>query len=747
MPAGSNASADGIHGYKPVPTYCANNSPSLVSHRLPRIPMGMGPHFSNRPFRGLKSVRNGRIRRGTFDIPACIQRPCSPGPHRPFLEGLCTPGGSNPWCTVTHASSAADYRGPESFLPPTISPSVSGSAIAGSSASALSEEFAEVMKLIALLPPKVRSALEFHPRIGELVEIVMDLGRPPAARFPEGDVQLSQDPVSDADLLFAERACGEFGGDNRAGIDGTLHRISAIRNRTGRIVGLTCRVGRSIEGSAVMVRDIATAGKSILLLGRPGVGKTTAIREISRLLADECCRRVVIVDTSNEIGGDGDVPHPGIGGARRMQVACPEQQHKVMIEAVENHMPEVIVIDEIGTEAEALAARTIAQRGVQLVATAHGNELENLMKNPSLNDLVGGIASVTLGDDEAKRRGGQKSVLERQEPPTFDVAVEMHTREQWRVHLDIGHAVDELLLGRDAGAEVRERDGNGQVFAWPETKSTQPDELDGEEEREGSVGLKEIVEGANASGAQRRQRQRLELTTQPFPETALRAARHQATGASQTKSGQTGHSASHQLHVFLHGIDPDSVVSIVGALNLDAPLAIEPRIQKADAILATRARVKATGWIREAARAAKVPLFVVRSSSIEDVNKGVRVILGIDPSPGGTFSAREGSGVKTSRAQAGQKGGMSTGPTPDAIEGGLNEARDAIESIVIALGQPAELLPRPEAIVERQLALARGYGLQTEVVGIAAAGGRRVRVLPPNKAPSIVSASPAVADR
>jgi len=240
---------------------------------------------------------------------------------------------------------------------------------------------------------------------------------------------------------------GAFGKDNRAGIERTLHRISAIRNRQGEVIGLTCRVGRAVFGTVDIVRDVIEQGKSILLLGRPGVGKTTLLREAARVLADEFKKRVVIVDTSNEIAGDGDIPHPGIGGARRMQVAVPDLQHAVMIEAVENHMPEVIVIDEIGTEAEALAARTIAERGVQLIATAHGNTLDNLLQNPTLADLTGGIQAVTLSDEEARRRGTQKTVLERKAPPTFDVIIEIQNKDRLAVHHDVASVVDRFLRG------------------------------------------------------------------------------------------------------------------------------------------------------------------------------------------------------------------------------------------------------------------------------------------------------------
>ncbi|KAG2437959.1 hypothetical protein HXX76_005574 [Chlamydomonas incerta] len=321
----------------------------------------------------------------------------------------------------------------------------------------------ELRQLLQLLPSRVRTVLEGRPDIEQLVEVVMDLGRPPSARFPHGDVDLCPTPMTADDLAMAVRQVGHFDGDNRAGIDSTLHRISAIRNRAGRVVGLTCRVGRAVPGAAALVRDLILEGRSVLLLGRPGVGKTTALREVCRIAADEAARRVVVVDTSNEIGGDGDVPHPSIGGARRMQVSRPEAQHAVMVEAVENHMPQVVVIDEISTLAECGAARTIAQRGVQLVATAHGRQLDNVIKNPTLADLVGGIQSVTLGDEEAKRRGVQKSVLERAAPPTFDVAVEMEERGRWRVHLDVAAAVDTLLAGGEAAGQVRLMDDRGAV--------------------------------------------------------------------------------------------------------------------------------------------------------------------------------------------------------------------------------------------------------------------------------------------
>ncbi|MCD6390891.1 MAG: AAA family ATPase [Dehalococcoidia bacterium] len=317
--------------------------------------------------------------------------------------------------------------------------------------------------LLGILPPHIREFLYQQPDYSELLEVILDLGRLPEARFPQRELILNSKEVSQPDIDYVVSRTGEFSGDNRAGIDHTLHRISAIRNRNGYIIGLTCRVGRAVFGTVKMIQDLIESGKNVLLLGRPGIGKTTMLREVARVLADDFKKRVIVIDTSNEIAGDGDIPHPAIGHARRMQVAAPAEQHAVMIEAVENHMPEVIIIDEIGTELEARAARTIAERGVQLVGTAHGNTLENLIMNPTLSDLIGGIQTVTLGDEEARRRHTQKSILERKAPPTFDVVVEIVDYYKVTVHLDVSEAVDALLYGRLPKAEARWMDEDGEV--------------------------------------------------------------------------------------------------------------------------------------------------------------------------------------------------------------------------------------------------------------------------------------------
>lgn len=329
----------------------------------------------------------------------------------------------------------------------------------------------DIDALVQVLPPEIATILRGYNRFDDLLEVVLDLGRPCDVRYVDGDVRIDEREVQEADIEFVVSRISDFGDDNRAGIERTLHRISAIRNRRGRIIGLTCRVGRAVYGTIDIIQDIVESGKSILLLGRPGVGKTTMLREVARILAEH--KRVIVVDTSNEIGGDGDIPHPAVGRARRMQVVTPALQHAVMIEAVENHMPEVIVIDEIGTELEAAAARTIAERGVQLVGTAHGNTLDNLMMNPTLCDLVGGIQTVTLSDEEARRRGTQKSVLERKAPPTFDVVVEIQDWDRVAVREDVAASVDALLRGRSLPPEIRLRRPSGEIEKFRE-ETVQP---------------------------------------------------------------------------------------------------------------------------------------------------------------------------------------------------------------------------------------------------------------------------------
>ena len=321
----------------------------------------------------------------------------------------------------------------------------------------------DLARLVEILPKSIQETINEHPDKDILIEIVMDLGRRPEARFPTHPEYLSPNVITWQDLDYSVKRLSRFADDNRAGIERTLHRISCIRNRQGLVIGLTCRVGRAMYGTINSIRDLLESGKSILILGKPGVGKTTMVREIARVLANEMEKRVVIIDTSNEIAGDSDVPHIGIGRARRMQVSRTDLQHKVMIEAVENHMPEVIVIDEIGTELEARAAQTIAERGVQLIGTAHGNYLGSLIKNPTLSDLVGGIQYVTLSDEEARRRGTQKSILERKGPSAFQLAIEINDRLVWTIHERIEESVDMILQGMDPKQQVRDLSEDGQL--------------------------------------------------------------------------------------------------------------------------------------------------------------------------------------------------------------------------------------------------------------------------------------------
>jgi stage III sporulation protein SpoIIIAA len=342
------------------------------------------------------------------------------------------------------------------------------------------ESIDDLDALLAALPPEIVDAVHALPNVEEVIEVVLDLGRRPEARFPDSEVTLLEREVDQGDIDYVVEHIGSFGDDNRAGIERTLHRISAIRNRNGKIVGLTCRIGRAVYGTIEIIEDFVETGKSVLIMGRPGIGKTTMLREAARVLADDLAKRVVVVDTSNEIAGDGDIPHPAIGKARRMQVRTPSMQHEVMIEAVENHMPQVIVIDEIGTELEAQAARTIAERGVQLIGTAHGNNLDNLMLNPTLSDLIGGIQSVTLGDEEARRRRTQKSVLERKAPPTFDCIIEIQDRARVLVHTDVAETVDAMLRGDPVAPELRYRDEEGVHRSQARPRPSPREQLGGE---------------------------------------------------------------------------------------------------------------------------------------------------------------------------------------------------------------------------------------------------------------------------
>jgi stage III sporulation protein SpoIIIAA len=510
----------------------------------------------------------------------------------------------------------------------------------------------DLSAFLAFLPQDIRAALE-KERDG-LYEVVLDLGRRPEARYLDHrSVYLSEAPVSEADLNYATERVGKFSGDNRAGIERTLHRISAIRNRSEKIIGLTCRVGRAVSGTINVIRDLVESGKSILFLGPPGVGKTTKLREMARVLADELGKRVIIIDTSNEIAGDGDVPHPAIGRARRMQVSHPEKQHAVMIEAVENHTPEVIIIDEIGTEEEAAAARTINERGVMLIGTAHGNALENLLKNPTLVDLVGGIQTVTLGDEEARRRGSQKTVLEREAQPTFDICIEILDRQTLAVHREVGEAVDQLLRGWKIHPEIRRRDDATGKFSVVHT-----------------------------------------------PEPALSAG---ADGLAAFATDWVPPQDTH-LKIYPYAVSKGLLERVVKTLQL--PVDVVKSIDEADAILALRSYARAGAKIFSLAEARQVPVYVVKSNNLPQLQKAIQEALHLDTEVGAVDIEND----------------------VDETEVALEETRQAIGRVMDRL-EPIELAPRRSYIRRLQHQLVERFNLSSRSIGDEPM--RRLRILPP----------------
>ena len=548
-------------------------------------------------------------------------------------------------------------------------------------------------RLLAVLPATVQAALAPLTAREQLLEVVLDLGRVPEARYPGRAVALGESVVERADLEAVVQQLGAFGGDNRAGIERTLHRISAIRNRTGSIVGLTCRVGRAVFGTVAMVRDLMDSGQSLLLMGRPGVGKTTALREIARVLADELGKRVVVIDTSNEIAGDGDIPHPAIGRARRMQVARPELQHQVMIEAVENHMPEVIVIDEIGTELEAQAARTIAERGVMLVATAHGNELANLVKNPTLSDLVGGIESVTLGDEEARRRRSQKTVLERAAEPTFPLAVEMHSRHRWLVHRDVARTVDLLLRGQLPRPQVRELDESGRLHLRETPQPPQPHRRDSDSGRPARLAPVPLPDPRASPSA-------------PAP-----LAHQEPTPSAETRQDLTTN-AMGPLQLCCVGVSRLLLEQAIRSRRL--PVQLIETVEEADAVLAVRQQLGHAADLRRRAQAAGVPILVIKADTLPQIQRGLERLL----------LRRTGDGETTTPVAD----AIASDSHADDTLAALEECRLAVEQLVLPQGRPVELLPRSEAVRRMQAELAAHYRLETAVFG----SGRmqRLRIFP-----------------
>lgn len=538
-------------------------------------------------------------------------------------------------------------------------------------------------KLLDILPHFIKHQLETHPQRKELIEIVMDLGRKPEARFPKGPEYLSHRSIAWHDLDYSIRRLGHFSSDNRSGIERTLHRISSIRNRQGNIVGLTCRVGRAIFGTISIIRDLLETGESILLLGKPGVGKTTAIREIARVLADEMEKRVVIIDTSNEIAGDGDIPHPAIGRARRMQVARPELQHQVMIEAIENHMPEVIIIDEIGTELESLAARTIAERGVQLVGTAHGNFLESVIKNPILSDLIGGIQYVTLGDDEAKRRGTQKSILERKASPAFGVAIEIHQRKNWVIHEKVDQIVDQILQGDQIILQQRELEGNGKIRI--------------------------ACKGTNNISSTSRS-QRGKMISRPInqpPANSRDSLPVNKLVKSLYNNDNLGEQKTDLLTVYGYCMEIAQINSIIKAYKL--PLKTTKEINTADAILSLRSHIKQNDKLRQIAKAKKLIIYTIHNNTAQQISRALHKMLSLN-----TVLQLHWSQVCHNKDQG-------------EIHA-LNETRWAIEKVVLSKNKTAELLARPAQIRKLQHELVKFYSLRARSFGEEPF--RRIRIFP-----------------
>jgi len=587
--------------------------------------------------------------------------------------------------------------------------------------------------LMESLPPEICDRLRGLANRTDLLEVVMDLGRRPQARFTTGEEDLLDREITEADIAHVIDHIGVFGDDNRAGIERTLHRISAIRNRSGKVVGLTCRIGRAVFGTIDIIRDIVESGQSVLLLGRPGVGKTTMLREVARVLADDLGKRVIVVDTSNEIAGDGDIPHPGIGDARRMQVRTPTEQHQVMIEGVENHMPEVIVIDEIGTELEAGAARTIAERGVQLVGTAHGNTLDNLMLNPTLSDLVGGIQPVTLGDEEARRRGTQKTVLERKAPPTFDVLVEIVERDSVIVHRNVAETVDAILRGHMVPPESRYRTESGELKAVtkydyrisetpagnPTFAPLEPTGGFGAFGRGGRAGggnrnergLRPLPGGGNgpfggeASGG-RGQRalpgERLSGAAAPAERDARRelerallemddqASVDRPIGAGRPDAGRAA--GARPMSVFAFGVSRKRLEQAVRELSV--PVTVARDLDEADAVVTLRNYYKRKPAALRDAESNGVPIYVLKTNTIVQMENMLASLYDLEADP---------------------------------QEAALRETADAI-GLVQASGNPVELAPQNAYVRRLQHQMAERNALMSRSRG--SEPNRRVELLP-----------------
>jgi stage III sporulation protein SpoIIIAA len=513
----------------------------------------------------------------------------------------------------------------------------------------------DLEKLTEILPDRIRQHISYE-NMQDVIEIVLDIGRQPEIRHSNGKIEyIDVSNVDYDDISYITSRVQEFTSDNRSGIPGTLHRISAIRNRQGKIVGLTCRIGRVVTGTISCIRDICLQNKSILFLGRPGVGKTTKLREIARLMADDFAKRVVIVDTSNEIAGDGDTPHPAVGHARRMQVRQPEYQKDVMIEAVENHTPEVIVVDEIGTEAEAQAARTIAERGVMLIATAHGNSLESLIKNPTLSDLVGGIQSVTLGDDEAKRRSSQKTVLEREKQPTFDIVIEILDRNTLAVYKDTAEAVDYILRGWPIRPEIRKVD---KVYNFSTPASVEPV----------PARVPNVIDKINA------------LDNKIEHPESLKFSFSRQKYVDEVKKFKK---------IYLYAVSRSIAEKVIERLDLNAE--ITRNLDDADIVIAHKNFVKGGAKVLSTAEENRLQIFYVKTNSMAQIQKVIKEALDI---------------VELNEKQT----------FYDITEKALDEAKAAIEK-VLAGAKDIELTPQNQQIRKLQHELVEQHNLASTSIG------------------------------
>ena len=538
----------------------------------------------------------------------------------------------------------------------------------------------ELDLVLNVLPPDVAGVLRDRNDLDQLLEVVLDLGRLPEARFVSGDAELNDEPVTTADLENVIERIGDFGDDNRAGIERTLHRISAIRNRRGQVIGITCRVGRAVFGTIKIIEDLAFSGKNILLLGRPGVGKTTMLREMARVLSQEAKKRVIIVDTSNEIAGDGDVPHPAIGRSRRMQVPTPSQQHGVMIEAVENHMPETIVIDEMGTEQEAAAARTIAERGVQLIATAHGNTLDNLIMNPTLSDLVGGIQTVTLGDQEARYRGTQKSVLERKAPPTFDVVVEIQGWAKLAVHDNVSQVVDQWLRGFPISPEVRTMGDDGEVKRSQEqvrVSEAQPGSWQSDSRRGRGGRANQSSQRQSPQGQMMAQSQMAALVE---PEAAVKAS---------------------EVRIFLFGVGRDKLEA--AAAESGTALQIVNELRRADLVLTTKTHYRRGSQLVRIAESSGTPVCVLRKNTMPQLQEFLDTVIKEWHGGGGNGMLANLGNDEDGPPFTGQNGS----PT---MEKAMDEAEDAANR-VLSGEQTIHLAPQRSYIRRLQHLLGQRYNV------------------------------------